>query len=29
MSSGMTQHACVDKSGRPVAVPVWLRELFA
>jgi len=24
---GSTQHACVDLSGRPTAVPVWLKEL--
>ncbi|GFM36644.1 acyl-CoA thioesterase [Desulfovibrio psychrotolerans] len=28
LASGMTQHACVNPSGRPVAVPDWLRALF-
>ena len=26
LASGMTQHACVDGSGRPVSVPAWLKE---
>ena len=28
MAEGYTQHACVDATGRPVAVPGWFRELF-
>lgn len=24
---GTTQHACVDASGKPTAVPAWLKEL--
>ena len=24
---GSTQHACVDASGRPMAVPAWLKDL--
>ncbi len=28
LATGMTQHACVNASGRPVAVPEWLRGLF-
>ena len=24
--TGMTQHACVNKAGRPTAVPDWLKE---
>lgn len=27
-ATGMTQHACVNAQGRPVAVPDWLKELF-
>ena len=26
LATGMTQHACVDKTGRPVPVPDWLKE---
>jgi len=26
MAEGMTQHACVDRNGRPVAVPGWLKN---
>ena len=26
MAEGMTQHACVDRSGKPVAVPAWLQN---
>ena len=26
MAEGMTQHACVNRSGRPVAVPDWLKN---
>ena len=29
LATGMTQHACVDATGRPVPAPVWLRELLA
>jgi acyl-CoA thioester hydrolase len=25
MAEGMTQHACVNKDGRPTAVPDWLK----
>ena len=25
LATGMTQHACVDKTGRPVSVPDWLK----
>lgn len=28
MADGSTLHACVDKSGRPVPVPAWLKNLF-
>ncbi len=28
MATGFTQHACIDSSGKPVAVPEWLKELF-
>lgn len=28
IAEGFTQHACVDGSGKPVAVPVWFRESF-
>ena len=28
MASGFTQHACVDASAKPVAVPGWFREIF-
>lgn len=27
-ATGFTEHACADKSGKPVRVPDWLRELF-
>lgn len=27
-ATGMTEHAAVDATGRPVRVPDWLRELF-
>ena len=26
MAEGMTQHACVNRGGRPVAVPDWLKN---
>lgn len=29
LATGMTQHAVVDPSGRPAAVPEWLKELLA
>ena len=29
MADGFTQHACVDGSGKPVAVPDWFHELFS
>jgi acyl-CoA thioester hydrolase len=28
LAEGMTQHAVVDKEGKPVAVPPWFREVF-
>ncbi|WP_321404352.1 thioesterase family protein [Maridesulfovibrio sp.] len=28
IASGFTEHACVNKDGRPVRVPEWLREIF-
>ena len=28
-STGVTVHGCVDPTGRPVRMPVWLRELAA
>lgn len=28
VASGFTEHACVNKDGRPVRVPDWLREIF-
>ncbi len=28
LATGMTQHACVDGTGRPVAVPDWLKALL-
>ncbi len=28
IAAGMTQHACVNREGRPVAAPEWLRELI-
>lgn len=27
-ATGFTQHAAVDKNGRPVAIPDWLRDAF-
>lgn len=29
MADGFTQHACVDDSGKPIAVPTWFHELFS
>jgi acyl-CoA thioester hydrolase len=29
LATGETQHACVTAAGRPVAVPAWLKDLFA
>ncbi len=29
LATGMTQHAVVDKTGRPVAVPGWLKDALA
>lgn len=29
LATGMTQHAVVDPSGKPVAVPAWLKDLLA
>lgn len=29
IASGMTQHAVVDATGRPVPVPDWLKALWA
>ena len=28
VATGMTEHACVNKDGRPVRVPDWLKGLF-
>lgn len=28
LATGSTQHATVDKAGKPVPVPTWLRELW-
>ena len=28
LADGMTQQACVNREGRPVPVPAWLRELM-
>lgn len=28
-TTGRTQHACVDATGKPVAIPAWLKELFS
>lgn len=28
LTTGFTQHACVNPRGRPIAVPDWLKELF-
>lgn len=28
LCTGSTQHACVNRTGRPVSVPEWLRALF-
>ena len=28
IAEGMTQHACVDGTGRPVRVPDWFRDAF-
>lgn len=27
--TGHTEHACADKSGKPIRIPDWLRERFA
>lgn len=27
MATGTTQHACVDKSGKPIAVPQWFSDI--
>ena len=27
-ATGMTGHACTDKSGKPVRIPDWLKEMF-
>lgn len=29
LAEGMTQHAVVNREGRPVAVPDWLKAVFA
>lgn len=29
LAEGMTQHAVVDKTGRPMAIPDWFRKLAA
>lgn len=28
LAEGFTQHACVDGTGKPVAVPSWFKEQF-
>lgn len=28
LATGMTQHATVDRSGKPVPVPAWLKDLW-
>ncbi len=28
LASGMTQHALIDRSGRPLGVPDWFREVI-
>ncbi len=28
VATGFTEHACVNKDGRPVRVPEWLKEIF-
>lgn len=28
LATGMTQHACVNPQGKPVATPGWLREIL-
>ena len=28
IATGFTEHACINKEGRPVRVPEWLREIF-
>lgn len=27
-ATGVTGHACTDKSGKPVRIPDWLKEMF-
>lgn len=27
-ATGITEHACVDATGRPTRIPTWLKELF-
>jgi len=29
LAEGFTQHACVDGTGKPMAVPAWFKEWFA
>ena len=29
LAEGFTQHACVDGTGKPVAVPAWFKDGFA
>ena len=29
IAEGFTQHACVAGNGKPIAIPVWFRELFS
>lgn len=29
LTTGFTEHACVNADGRPIPVPEWLRSLFA
>ena len=28
LATGSTEHACVNKAGRPVGAPQWLKDLF-
>ncbi|MFW6414917.1 MAG: acyl-CoA thioesterase [Thermodesulfobacteriota bacterium] len=27
ITTGYTQHACIDQSGKPIAIPQWLRNI--
>lgn len=28
LATGMTEHACVNPQGRPVRIPLWLKDMF-